>query len=218
MRDAGTGYRTRPANDQKSKRRADLHGQCADLAFSRRSVRGRLGTGAFRWIRFVWATGGPLRGQRSATRDSGARDGVASTLSGGGPDALLRSRQPLRERGLPERPGRSRDHVQHEPSRELPRQRRCRELVLDAEGRARGALLQPAAPALGSGLRQPSRVRKDRSRSVGSVEKLSTRSDQAEGGLRGEPTKLLRQPERYRAEEGSEVALRRDQLPVDRDL
>ena len=70
------------------------------------------------------------------------------------------------------------------------------ELVLDAEGRARRALrelrrsqgaalrlhrglLQPAAPALGSGLRQPSRVRKDRSGSVGSVEKLSTRSDQA---------------------------------------
>ena len=36
--------------------------------------------------------------------------------------------------------------------------------------------------------------------------------------LRGAPTKLLRQPERCRAEEGSEVALRRDQLPVDRDL
>src|SRR5207248_11255003 len=33
--------------------------------------------------------------------------------------------------------------------------------------------------ALGPGLRQPRRVRKDRAGSVGSVEKLSTRSDQA---------------------------------------
>ncbi len=44
--------------------------------------------------------------------------------------------------------------------------------------RVHRSVLQPAAQALDAGLRQPSRVRKDRSGSVGSVEKLSTRSDQ----------------------------------------
>ena len=41
----GAGSRTCPANDQKPKHRADLHGHYADLAFSRRRRRGWLGVG-----------------------------------------------------------------------------------------------------------------------------------------------------------------------------
>ena len=40
----GAGYRTCPANDQKTKCRADLHRHHGDLALSRRGRTGRLGT------------------------------------------------------------------------------------------------------------------------------------------------------------------------------
>ena len=44
----GAGYRTCPANDQKTKHRADLHGHYGDLRFSRRGGRGRLGIAEIR--------------------------------------------------------------------------------------------------------------------------------------------------------------------------
>ncbi len=90
--------------------------------------------------------------------------------------------------------------AQHEPSRQLPRQRRDGELVLDCEVRARRGLrvdarregtavrlrrglLQPATPALVHRLREPGAIREGaKSRtSVGSVNKPSTGADQAQG-------------------------------------
>ena len=46
----------------------------------------------------------------------------------------LRPRQPVRQRGLPDGPGRRGHHLQHEPPRQLLRQRRHGELLLDGEG------------------------------------------------------------------------------------
>jgi transposase InsO family protein len=81
--------------------------------------------------------------------------------------------------------GALRDHLQHEPTRELLRQRRGRKLVLDVQVRARRAvrklrrcqgavlrlhrgLLQPAAPPLDDRLRLAGRVRASAPRGAGS--------------------------------------------------
>ena len=58
------------------------------------------------------------------------------------PAASLRSGLHVRERGLPGRPRGARHHLQHEPARQLLRQRRDGELLLDREERARRALRQ----------------------------------------------------------------------------
>ena len=112
------------------------------------------------------------------------------------PASSLRPGQPVRQRGLP-RSSAPRHHVQHEPARQLLRQRRDGELVLDTQDRARRAfrdssrgegkalrlhrgLLQPATPPLVAGLRQSGRVRKGFASTSGNcVVNLSTGSDQA---------------------------------------
>ena len=58
------------------------------------------------------------------------------------PAASLRPGLHVRERGLPGRPRGARHHLQHEPPRQLLRQRRDGELLLDGEERARRALRQ----------------------------------------------------------------------------
>ena len=88
---------------------------------------------------------GAERGQRSAPHAQSAGHGAAAALSRGRTAPSLGPGQHVRERGLPERPRRARHHLQHEPARQLLRQRRDGELVLDVEDRARRTLRQPRA-------------------------------------------------------------------------
>ena len=75
---------------------------------------------------------GRQRRQRSAPDDQGARDGAEAAVSRRRPAASLRPGLHVRERGLPGGARRARHHLQHEPSRQLLRQRRDGELLLDA--------------------------------------------------------------------------------------
>ena len=58
------------------------------------------------------------------------------------PAPSLRPGQHVRERGLPGAPRRARHHLQHEPARQLLRQRGDGELLLDGEDGARRSLRQ----------------------------------------------------------------------------
>ena len=77
------------------------------------------------------------REERHCPRPRGARPRAQNPPSRSRAAAPLRPRQPVRQRRLPARSARTRDRRQHEPHRRLLRQRRRRELLRYAQGRAR---------------------------------------------------------------------------------
>ena len=86
--------------------------------------------------------GGQCR-QRSTPDDQGARDGVETALSRSRSAASLRPGLHVRQRGLSTPPRDSRHHLQHEPPRQLLRQRGHGSVLLDGQERARRTVRQP---------------------------------------------------------------------------